>query len=68
MKLSKFKVRKAVLFVVAFIMLATSALASAETLIPEGYKGGRQQGILIGSEGERIGTAEYWNRRNHFHV
>jgi len=58
------------LFVLIFllVLLAPSLAAGAETILPEPYKGGRQTGILIGDEGERIGTATYWNRRNHFHV
>jgi hypothetical protein len=64
----KLKLGKFVILVVAFIMLFSTPLAAAESILPEPYKGGRQNGILIGSEGERIGTATYWNRRNHFHV
>jgi hypothetical protein len=60
--------KRILLSLVAIILIAPSLAASAEMILPEPYMGGRQQGILIGSEGEAIGYAEYWNQRNHFIV
>ncbi len=57
------------LFVLLFliVLLAPTFAASAQSIV-DPYYGGRQQGIIIGSEGEQIGIAEYWNQKNRFVV
>ncbi len=60
----KFKKIFVLLFLI--VLLAPTFAASAQDIIVDPYLGGRQQGILIGSEGEQIGIAEYWNQKNRF--
>jgi hypothetical protein len=49
-------------------LLCPTLLAGAETLLPDRVQVGRQEAILIDSEGLPIGTAEYWNTRYHLNV
>ena len=60
------KLKKYLLLLLLLILLAPSLAASAEQFYQVKYVGGRQPGVLIGSEGEKLGTATYWNTRDDF--
>ena len=50
------------------LLLCVTALVSAESNAPFGIQVVRQQAILIGQEGQQVGTAEFWNTRSNLIV
>jgi hypothetical protein len=62
------KFKKYFVFILLILLLAPTIAITAEAEDPVQYMGGPHNGVLIGSEGEQIGVASYWNRRNEFNV
>jgi hypothetical protein len=54
--------------VIVLALLATTMLVQAQSSPLAAVQVVRQQATLIDAEGLPIGTAEYWNTRNNFHV
>ena len=57
----KNEMSRKILILLLLLLLGTATLVYASSDAPFGYQVVRQQAVLIGPEGQALGTAEFWN-------